>query len=177
MVTIRRFEPDDWLEFRQLRLEALQEAPTAFGSTYEWTLTRTEADWRGRLAGSAMFGACLPEYGTTAVGIAGGFVEEPAQGISAVDQSVHGAVVELVSMWVRPGTRGRKIGYTLVETVVAWATEGRARQVHLWVTDGNESAIRLYERCGFSLTGEQEPLPSNPSLTELGMVRPLSQLT
>ena len=37
--------------------EALQDAPTAFGSTYEWSLTRVEADWRRRLAGSAMFGA------------------------------------------------------------------------------------------------------------------------
>jgi ribosomal protein S18 acetylase RimI-like enzyme len=171
-VAIRRFGPDDWQEFRQLRLEALQDAPTAFGSTYEWTLTRTEADWRRRLAGSAMFAAAVPEIGPVPVGIAGGYVEqsEPATDADAV---VAGGVVELVSMWVRPDMRGRKIGSALIDVVVGWAGTGQAREVHLWVTAGNDSALRLYERCGFTLTGEREPLPSNPSLTELGMVRPL----
>jgi GNAT superfamily N-acetyltransferase len=177
-VRIRRFEPDDWREFRQVRLEALQDAPTAFGSTYEWSLTRVEADWRRRLAGSAMFGAMLPETGPVPVGIAGGFVEqpepsEPPEPPGDPDAAVAGAVVELVSMWVRPGMRGRKIGSSLIDAVVAWAAAGGAREVHLWVTDGNDPARRLYERCGFVLTGEREPLESFPSLTELGMVRPL----
>ncbi len=31
----------------------------------------------------------------------------------------------------------------------------------------------LYERSGFSLTGERQPLPSNPAIGEFGMTRPL----
>ena len=31
----------------------------------------------------------------------------------------------------------------------------------------------LYERCGFSVTAERQPLPSNPALGEVGMIRPL----
>ena len=31
----------------------------------------------------------------------------------------------------------------------------------------------LYERCGFSVTAERQPLPSNPALGEVGMTRPL----
>ena len=31
----------------------------------------------------------------------------------------------------------------------------------------------LYERCGFTATGERQPLPSNPALGEVGMTRPL----
>lgn len=30
----------------------------------------------------------------------------------------------------------------------------------------------LYERCGFAVTQERQPLPSDPSLSEVGMLRP-----
>jgi hypothetical protein len=29
----------------------------------------------------------------------------------------------------------------------------------------------LYERCGFTVTAERQPLPSNPALGEIGMLR------
>jgi ribosomal protein S18 acetylase RimI-like enzyme len=45
--------------------------------------------------------------------------------------------------------------------------------VHLWVTEANRPARLLYERCGFTLTGERQPLPSNPDLGEIGMTFPL----
>jgi hypothetical protein len=31
----------------------------------------------------------------------------------------------------------------------------------------------LYERCGFTVTAERQPLPSNPALGEIGMQRPV----
>ena len=45
--------------------------------------------------------------------------------------------------------------------------------MHLWVTETNKRARLLYERYGFSLTAERQPLPSNPALGEVGMTRPL----
>ena len=45
--------------------------------------------------------------------------------------------------------------------------------VHLWVTETNTRARTLYERCGFALTGEQQPLPSDPILGEVAMSRTL----
>jgi hypothetical protein len=36
-----------------------------------------------------------------------------------------------------------------------------------------EHARALYERCGFALTGEHQPLPSDPSLGEVAMSRTL----
>jgi hypothetical protein len=49
--------------------------------------------------------------------------------------------------------------------------------VHLWVTETNKPAQLLYEHCGFSLTGERQPLPSNPALGRVGMARPLDSGT
>ncbi len=51
--------------------------------------------------------------------------------------------------------------------------ERDATSVHLWVTETNKHARLLYERCGFSVTAERQPLPSNPALGEVGMIRRL----
>ena len=48
-----------------------------------------------------------------------------------------------------------------------------ASTVHLWVTETNSRARLLYERCGFTVTAERQPLPSNPALSEIGMQRPV----
>jgi hypothetical protein len=39
--------------------------------------------------------------------------------------------------------------------------------------EANRPARLLYERCGFTLTGERQPLPSHPGLGEIGMTFPL----
>ena len=55
-----------------------------------------------------------------------------------------------------------------MDAVVAWAGDD---PVELWVTRGNDPAIALYERCGFSLTDEVQPLPSDPCKDEIRMRR------
>jgi ribosomal protein S18 acetylase RimI-like enzyme len=36
----------------------------------------------------------------------------------------------------------------------------------LWILDGNDGAIHLYQRFGFQSTNERLPLPHNPERTE-----------
>jgi GNAT superfamily N-acetyltransferase len=76
-------------------------------------------------------------------------------------------------MYVRPRARGRGVGEALVASVIEWAGARDAASVHLWVTEANRPARLLYERCGFTLTGERQPLPSRPGLDEIGMTFPL----
>ena len=49
MGTIERLGPDDWQEFREIRLRALADAPTAFGMTLADAEQQTEDTWRARL--------------------------------------------------------------------------------------------------------------------------------
>jgi len=75
-------------------------------------------------------------------------------------------------MYVRRQARGRGLGEASSPRWPAGPGQD-APSLHLWVNETNKNARLLYERCGFSLTGERQPLPSNPALAEVGMTRPL----
>jgi ribosomal protein S18 acetylase RimI-like enzyme len=160
MVEIREVAGEDWQEMRDVRLAALREAPRAFGSTYAREAPFTEEQWRARISDrSVTFLAYLPPA-AQAAGIAGAYVGEDG-------------IAQVVSMWVRPAARGRKVGEALIEATAGWARAGGFEALCLWVTEANDAARRLYERCGFTATGERQPLPSDPAIPEIRMSRPL----
>jgi ribosomal protein S18 acetylase RimI-like enzyme len=76
-------------------------------------------------------------------------------------------------MWVSPAQRRAGIAAKLVDAVLGWGRETDATSVYLWVTRGNDAALRLYEAAGFRATGEHQSLPSDPSKDELRMRRTL----
>jgi GNAT superfamily N-acetyltransferase len=159
VVRVRAVGADEWETLRDVRLAALKEAPSAFGSTYAREAPFTEEQWRGRInARSVTFFANVAEDAEPA-GLAGVYVEDGA--------------ADLVSMWVRPSARGRGVGAALIEAATDWAKARGHDTLHLWVTEFNASARELYERYGFTPTGERQPLPSDPSLPEMRMRRPL----
>lgn len=159
MVLVRATTLDDWQAMRDIRLEALRDAPDAFASTYARESIFEPAEWHRRATRDGSFLAFIPGLAEPA-GLVGGFEQEPG-------------VAEVVSMFVRPQARGHGVGEALIDAVAAWAQNRSATSVHLWVSETNKPAIRLYERCGFTVTPERQPLPSNPALGEVGMTRPL----
>jgi ribosomal protein S18 acetylase RimI-like enzyme len=160
MVVVRETIESDWLTLREIRLEALRDAPTAFWSTYEQEIQYAEEDWRARIARGGSFLAYLPKDGASEpAGLIGGYQADPV-------------TVELVSMYVRPHARGCGVGEALVAAVITLAGNRNATSVHLWVTETNSHARALYERCGFTLTGERQSMP-DPSIGEVAMSRTL----
>ena len=67
-------------------------------------------------------------------------------------------------MWVAPESRGSGCGAMLLDAIVAWAREARARSVALGVTRGDTPAWRLYTRAGFEPVGDPVPLRSGSPL-------------
>lgn len=140
---IRRATPDDFEIVRELRLQALRDAPAAFASSYEREAGFDVARWRRRLRPDRN-PTFVWEDERTALGlVVGALDDEPA-------------VAHLFAMWVRPAARGTGVADRLVVQVIEWARAQSAEVVRLHITDGNETAERLYARHGFSRTGRVE---------------------
>jgi ribosomal protein S18 acetylase RimI-like enzyme len=133
VIAIREIGPEDWLQFRGIRLRALAEAPYAFSSTYSGWHNAIEARWRSRLTDVA-YNALAVDDGV-AVGLVG---------------AVDGDPVELISLWVAPDARGRGVGDLLVRAVLGYAGD---RPTRLNVYPDNAAAIALYHRHGFAELG------------------------
>ncbi len=133
---VREVGPDDWVVWRLLRQRSLAEDPQAFSaSAHESQRDDHEEAWRDALAapGHRFF---VAEHGSAPVGMV------------AMRPDDEGDGQQLTSMWVAPSSRGRGVGRALIGRVVA---EAAGRPLWLRVIDGNETAIRLYQRCGFVL--------------------------
>ncbi|HWN55295.1 MAG TPA: GNAT family N-acetyltransferase [Verrucomicrobiae bacterium] len=165
---VRRIRAHEGPQLRPLRLHALADAPTAFGSTLAREEAFPESVWHERAARGASGGdgvTFIAEHDGQWVGLATGLVEDP--------EDAKGSGPVLVGMFVDRGKRRCGVGVALVEAVASWARERGAARLALWVTSSNEPAIALYRRCGFRPTGDTKPLAHTPTLTELRMVRVL----
>jgi GNAT superfamily N-acetyltransferase len=145
---------------KRVRLTALADSPTAFGSTYDEEAERPDEFWEERARRGAegddwiTFFAVLNDE---VVGLVGGLFSHDS------------AVVEIVSMWVSPTSRRLGIARSLTFAVVQWARSASANAVDLWVTVGNAPARGLYESIGFRDTDDVQPLPSDPCKDEQRM--------
>jgi GNAT superfamily N-acetyltransferase len=124
--SVRRAVAGDESIVRALRLEALCDAPDAFGSTYERELARTAADWQRWISTGATFiltGA------------------EGAHGIvTGLRDAIDPAVTQVMSMWVAPPSRGTGAADALIAAVLCRAQEGGARVMRLAVIETNHRA-------------------------------------
>jgi GNAT superfamily N-acetyltransferase len=163
---IRRVREGESERLRRLRLGALAEAPYAFDSPLEDERALPAEVWERRAAAGAAGDTAVTFFAEDqddCIGLATGLWEVEGPGRALV-----------VSMWVAPRGRGRGAGRLLLDAVVGWAGERGARQVDLWVTDGNDPARALYEKAGFAPTGERAPLESDPSLIGIRLSRTLA---
>ena len=145
--TIRQATPADALSYRELRLEALQDSPIAFSADYQQNLNQPAEYWKNRLTmeedEAAIF---LAEHQGKLIGITG-----IARGNSP--KTRHSAWIW--GVYVTPEWRGLRVAEELINSCFAWAKARKIIVVKLGVAATNTSAIRCYERCGFSTYGTE----------------------
>ena len=71
-------------------------------------------------------------------------------GLGVIAMSAVAGTVELLRVIVAPGSRGRGLGRTLVTHGLEWAEHFGATEIFLEVSVHNQTAISLYESCGFT---------------------------
>ena len=164
-VRVAELLEEDWRLWRDLRLEALADAPHAFGGTLAQAQACTEEEWRSWWHDLEK-GTVGPRFVAFADG-------EPAAMSSICFPDDHGNEPLLISMWASPKARGRGLARRMLDACVGYcARTGRSRLL-LGVVDDNLPAVRLYERYGFTPTGHSEPLHSDPSKLVLWMELPV----
>jgi ribosomal protein S18 acetylase RimI-like enzyme len=164
-VELRRVRAGEWSRLRDLRLRSLEEDPGAFGSSLAAEVAQPDAFWE-RLAGASEAAQTeivfVAEEDEEWLGLAAGFLSE-------ADPRVAG----LWGLWVAPEGRRRMLASHLVDAVSAWARARKALRLDLSVAETSVGAAALYERLGFTPTGETRALASDPSVVETVLFRVL----
>jgi GNAT superfamily N-acetyltransferase len=155
MSTVQQATEDDWRDLRLVRLSALADSPSAFGSSLKEEEGFSETDWREWADSGRVFIAVVKGSPVGMVAVVDG--ESPEER-------------RLVALWVHPDHRACGIASALVSHVEDWARQDGAERLTLWVAQSNESARSLYQFRGFKDTGQRKPLPSSPGVEEEQMV-------
>lgn len=155
MLKIKQLTPNEWPLLKRIRLQALADAPQAFGTTLVQARSRTDAEWQenGRrftllppAASYHAFSDGIP------CGMANCFVSKDDP-----------QTAELTGFWVAPEQRGVGVGAALAAAVTDWAKSQGITTLQAWVVEDNHQAIRFYEDLGFSDTKQRQPHTPEPS--------------
>jgi ribosomal protein S18 acetylase RimI-like enzyme len=164
MIALEPLTPEKASTFKNVRLRALEDTPSAFGSTYEKESQLTEEEWVTRAhqwnGEKSIIYLAMDE--DAAIGIAGSYLDhdDPTR-------------AHLISMWTAPSHRQQGTGRLLVNAIIAWVRLRNAHTLQLMVTSNNQAATQFYRSLGFSFTGHTEPYPNDSTLIEYQMSRSL----
>jgi RimJ/RimL family protein N-acetyltransferase len=130
--------------YQALRLEALKEAPEAFGATFEEDAERTEADFVLRLNNDFAVGCFQDGH---LIGSADFFIADPNRSKLSHKGTVAG-------FYVRPRARGTGVADGLIKELIANLPEG-ITQLQLSAVANNPRTIAFFEKAGFTIWGTE----------------------
>jgi ribosomal protein S18 acetylase RimI-like enzyme len=140
-LVVRRFTPTEAGVWRSIRIDALRDAPEAFGQTLEHAEQQPLADFESTVSGP------FPPFAAfdagQVVGTAGFYI------LGGPKMSHRGA---LWGMYVASAHRRRGVGRKLVAAIIDHARE-LVDQIHLHVVTTNAAAYGLYRGMGFVTYG------------------------
>lgn len=144
---IRLLKPLDAEDYRNIRLEALQNNPESFGSSYEEEKENPLETYKSRFQSDESF-------------TFGAFENEKLVGVATLVKEnklklKHKA--NIFAMYVSPEKRGMGIGKCLMVEVIKKAKDLEGiEQIYLTVVTTNESAKKLYSFLGFEVFGREK---------------------
>lgn len=156
-ISIRQLTENDWREFSQIRLKALQTDPKAFGSNYEKESQMTETDWQSRLQAkdNAIF---LLYEDETAIGIT-------CVSVDRDDPTKKTAL--LWGSWLAPHVRGKGLSELMYKTRINWAKDQpTVEKIIVSHRATNLSSKFANQKHGFVLTHKTEKVWTADGATE-----------
>ncbi len=126
---------DDWNDLKAVRLNALEESPSAFGGSLESELKFDNSRWQARADGSNGSTFFLAYVEGEVIGIAGGYLSDKGH--------------ELISVWVSPTYRGTSVAVELVKSVQEYVIKTGYTKLVLEIEPNNLVVNKFYLKCGF----------------------------
>jgi len=143
-VEIITLEPQDWKQYRDLRLRALQEEPHAYGSTYADNVKNSDESWMERLKDASLEKAqwlVFAKHNDTVVGMAGAFAQKEID------------TAQVIAVYVVPEERGKGISKLLMSDILTRIKKNKfVRKILVDVNPEQEAAYNLYKNYGFEVT-------------------------
>lgn len=132
--------PEQWQDYREIRLKALKSDPTAFGESYEREVVKSEQEIRQKLSNQ--------DYQTYIARIDNKIT---AMAVSSLEKPQHVEhLAKLHSIFTDPDFRKQGIGSKLLERVLNDLHQNPiTSRVILSVNNEQEVAKQMYEKLGF----------------------------
>jgi RimJ/RimL family protein N-acetyltransferase len=146
-IFIKQLTENDWREFSQIRLKALQTDPLVFGSNYEKESQMTEAEWRSRL--QAKDNAIFLIY-----------EKETPIGMTAVSVDRNDPTKKTAlfwGSWLAPHFRGKGLSKLMYQARINWAKEQpTVEKIIVSHRASNLASKSANQKHGFVLTHKNE---------------------
>ncbi|HAT4455401.1 TPA: GNAT family N-acetyltransferase [Legionella pneumophila] len=139
---IRQLFDADWHLWKEIRLEALNNSPESFGSSYEEEVLMSDTDFQNGLSKGYVLGAFVDDL---LVSCAGFYT------FNSIKTKHRGV---LWGMYTRPEYRGRNIATALIQTLIQHA-KTHVTQLHLNCVTSNFVARNFYQKQGFRIYGTE----------------------
>ena len=140
-ISISRLSEDNWKKYREIRLEALRNEPTAFSSSYEEQKDFEDAVWRSRIK-YALF-ALTPE-------------KNPVGLVTIIFYSSEKIKhkVDIIQVYVKPAYRRKGIAGKLFDEALRIVKNNKdVIKINIAVNPEQIPAVRLYKSFGFKKIG------------------------
>lgn len=135
------FPESRWEDYKNIRLQALQEVPQAFLDDIDRAKDEEKSFWVQRSKN-----VIFAEVDGRVVGTAGFYQEE---------KSKQKHIMNIVGVYVLPEYRGKKVGYQLLEKVLEEIKKNKEiKVIQLGVVDTQKEAMDLYKSLGFVEIGK-----------------------
>ncbi|CZL29099.1 putative acetyltransferase YhhY [Legionella pneumophila] len=139
---IRQLFNADWHIWKDIRLEALNNSPESFGSSYEEEVLMTDADFQNGLSKGYVLGAFVDDLLVSSAGL---------YTLNSLKTKHRGV---LWGMYTRLEYRGKGIATALIQTLIQHA-KIHVTQLHLTCVTSNFVARAFYQKQGFRIYGTE----------------------
>jgi ribosomal protein S18 acetylase RimI-like enzyme len=139
-IEIKKLTSDRWNDLKKLRLEALKNEPTAFGSSFEEEVDAPKEEWQRKI-GNTIFAL----HNGQPVGMM-------VYVFSNRLKMKH--IADIHAVYVNPDFRNRGIGNMMFSKTLSLIKENaQIRKIKLTVNPEQNQAVSLYKKHGFEMTG------------------------